>query len=356
MTTLAAATLNGLRATSARANIPAWGCWYAEVSLDGEHALSGSATLKIADLTLMGTILSGGAAKGRSTFRIVAGAGGWGRELKAKSYVNDATVKISTVIGDAAREAGETLAPVAASSRTGPAYVREAGHASNVLQTLSPRAWYVDELGVTRLGSRSAGALTGNVTRIAPVDKSRGKLVLAAESVASILPGIVVDGLTAVDVLHEISSATGLRSTLWGAQNPSALDSVEALVRQLDPDRAFRGVTEYRVDTRTGNRLNLQPVRVSSGMPELKLVPVRPGVAGCKATVALASRVLVGFVDSDPSRPFVIAHEDADGDNFLPTDLSLVGGVLGVARQTDAVQAGPFAGTITGGSTKVKAG
>ena len=86
-------------------------------------------------------------------------------------------------------------------------------------------------------------------------------------------------------------------------------------------------------------------------MPDLQRVPVRPGVAGCVATVALGSRVLVGFVDSDASRPYVASFDDES-----PTDLTFIEGLLGVARMTDTVQAGPFAGTITSGSLKVRAG
>ena len=338
---MSAATLAGLRVTSARVTVPAWGRWFAEVQLDGEHTLSGRVSLVVADLTLSGTILSGGPGLGRSSFRIVAGAGGWGRELAAKPYADDSGVKFATVLGDAAREVGETLATIAPTVRTGPAYAREAGPASLALQTLAPRAWYVDEAGTTRLGARAAGALVGKVTRITPLDKARGKVVLAAESIATILPGVVVDGLTVVDVLHEITAEGGLRSAVWGAQAPSTVDSLADLMRLLDPDRAFRGVTEYRVDTKSGKRWNLQAVRVSAGMPDLKLVPVRPGVAGCEADLALASRVLVGFVDSDPSRPYVAAHEDADGDGFAPVTLTLLGGTKGIARDGDEV-------TITG--------
>lgn len=350
------ATLNGIRATSARASIPAWGCWYADVALDGDHTITGAATLQIADLTLVGTVLSGGPQLGRSTYRIVAGKGGWGRALPRKAYANDAGVKKATVLVDAAREAGETLGTVSQSDRVGPAYVRQAAPASRVLQELVPQAWYVDEAGVTQLGARAAGALVGTVTRTQPLDKARGKIVLAAEQIATILPGVVVDGVTAVDVLHEVSAASGLRSTVWGAQMNSVLDAFRVIFEQLDPNRAYRGVTEYRVVDLEGRRLTLQPIRVSSGMPELERVPARPGVSGCYAAVALGSHVLVGFVDSDPARPYVAAFEDADGEGYLPTSIELAEGVLGAARMTDAIQAGPFAGTITGGSTKVKVG
>ncbi len=306
---LSTATLNDHRVTNARVTIPKWGCWYAEVSIDGEHALSGRVTLVVADLTLSGTVLSGGPIKGRSSYRIVAGAGGWGRELPKKPYVNDAGVKLATVLGDAAREAGETLIAPAASERVGPAWTRQVGPASRVLELVAPGAWYVDEAGVTRLGARAAGALVGAVTRIAPVDLARGTVVLASEKIATILPGLVVDGLTAVDVLHQISPEGGLRSTVWGSQVGSTLDSLRALIAQLDPDRAFRGLSEYRIVTRSGALLNLQPVRVSAGMPDLPRVAVMPGVPGCSQTPPLGSRVGVMFLDAQPSMPRVVSFE-----------------------------------------------
>lgn len=322
-------TLNGIRVTSSKVSIPSWGCWYADVSLDGEHTISGDASLVIADLTLVGTVLSGGPQLGRSTYRIVAGKGGWRQAVARKAYANDAGVKLSTVVTDAAADVGETVGTLS-TDRLGPAYVRQATSASRVLQDIAPQGWYVDEAGVTQIGARAAGELVGSVTRIQPLDKARGKIVLAAESIATILPGVVVDGITAVDVLHEISAEGGLRSTIWGSQAPSNLDSLRTLVEQLDPNREYRGTTEYRVVTLSGNRLNLQPVRVSSGMPELERVPVRPGVAGCSTDALLGSKVLVSFIGGDPAYPYVAAFEDPDGDGFVPDLLTLkAGGMVG---------------------------
>lgn len=323
---LSNATLAGYLATHARADIPAWGAWYAEVSIDGEHMLAGGVELRIADLVLKGAVLSGGPDAGRSHYRIVAGAGGWGKTIERKSYVNDLGVSIATIIRDAAEAVGETV-ELDTTDRVGPAFVRPEGPASRVLELVAPGRWYIGEDGVTRLGARPVAPLTTpNVTH-GPVDLARGMVTLAAESIAKILPGCVVDGLTAVDVMHSVDAASGLRSTVWGSlagKSSRRLDSLRALAEGLDPLRKFRGVTEYRVVTIEGDLLNLQAVKVSTGMPDLARVVGRPGVPGVKGSPALASRVLVGFVDSDPSRPYVAAYEDAGGVGFAPTSLSLI--------------------------------
>lgn len=344
---MSTATLNGYRVVSARVTIPAWGAWYAEAQLDTEQTLSGRVTLKVADLELVGTVLSGGPSQGRSAFRVAAGAGAWGKSIAAQGYANDAGVKVSTVLGDAARLAGETLAPIDAALRVGPAWTRQAGPASRDLELIAPRAWYVDEAGVTRLGKRPTGTLDAKTTRVTPVDKARGKVVLAPTSIATLLPGVVVDGMEAVDVLHEIDADAGLRSTVWGARVGSTLDSLRALLAQLDPDREFRGVVEYRVVTAAGHRLNLQPVRVSSGMPSLSRVPVRPGVSGCEAEVALGSRVLVTFVDADPARPVVVAFDDAEAGGFKPVLLSI--DATTVLKLADGIRPMAATGDIAGG-------
>ncbi len=325
---ITAATLQGHRVTSARVNVPAWGAWYADVSIDGEVTLSGRVDLVVADTTFRGAVLSGGASKGRSDFRLVGGAAGWGKTIPAQSYANDAGVKLATVLGDAASLVGETLDLGArADERIGPAYVRPEGPASRVLEELAPSAWYIGEDGVTHLGRRAAGALPAGVTH-GVVDVARGTVTLASEVIAAITPGLVVDGLAVVDVLHILDTKTGLRSTVWGKHGGSSrrLEAWRTLSDQLDPDRRFRGVTEYRVVAQTGERYDLQAVRVSTGMPDLRRVPAWPGVSGVRSDVVLGSRVLVGFADSDPARPVVLGFEDADGEGFIPTHLDLAGG------------------------------
>lgn len=364
--TLPSATLNGHNVTDARLSIPAWGASYHDVALDQEVTLSGSVTLTVADLTITGTVLSGGPGVGRSFFRIVAGAGGWGKTIASKAYQNDAGVKLATVLNDAAQAVGETIdqTTLDQSARLGSFYVRPEGPACTVLNLESAQAWYVGEDGVTRIGARPASTLTGTATRVTQQDQARGTLTLASDTIAGILPGIVVDGLTAVDVEHEISIKGGLRTKLWGKQATGTsrrLSAWKALIDQLLPQLPYLGCYEYRVVTQNSNRLNLQPVKVSTGMPDLANVMMRPGVAGANMQPALGSRVLVGFVNADPAFPVVLAFEDPDGSGFMPltltfeasTAIALLTGGSPVARVGDQVMSFlpptlPVVGTVSG--------
>jgi hypothetical protein len=76
-------------------------------------------------------------------------------------------------------------------------------------------------------------------------------------------------------------------------------------------------------------------------------VPVRPGVSGCEAVLTLGSRVGVMFFDGEPTRPFVACFEDADGEGFVPTTLSI--DALTVVRLADGVRPMPATGDLAGG-------
>lgn len=359
--------LSGSRILEARLNISAWGASYHDVTLDTEVALAGAQTLNIADLAVKCAVLSGGASFGRSTYRLVAGAGGWGKTLPSKSYANDLGVKMLQVLTDAAQAVGETLdaTTIDPKATVGPQWTRDAGPAGRVLERLAPNAWYVGEDGITRLGARAPSSLASRTT-VESLDLARGTALLSGDSIAGILPGLVVNGtsttgpwsLTALDVEHTVADGA-LRSKVWGQQGAGTsrlLAAWRAINDQLDPDRAFRAFYEYRVVTQSVNRLNLQPVQVSTGMPVLQIVPMRPGIPGANMKPALGSRVLVGFVNGDPGRPFVHSFEDPDGSGFVPltvsinasTSITFAGGGPAVGRVGDSVNAGYLVTTSTG--------
>ena len=348
---MAVATLNGNSLMTCQATIPAWGRWYVEATLDKEVTLSGAVTVSLPGLELVGHVMSGGPSNGRSRYRVVGGKGGWGQSLPAKAYQDDAGVKASKVLSDAAAASGETLdASTLPATRVGPHWARIKDEpASRVLEQLAPSAWHVGIDGVTRIGLRAATTYKGKAARN-PVDLAAGVLTLEPEDCAGLVPGVVVDGLAVVDVLHELDKGK-LRTTLWGARTgvqSRRLDAFRRIFDQIDPARKYRGVWEYRVVLLAGTRLDLQPVRVSTGLPELRRVPMAPGVAGAKSTLVPGARVLVAFVDASPARPVVIGFEDSDGEGFTPvlTEIDATTFVKLGAGIKPVIAAGDLAGGI----------
>ncbi len=333
---MSTATLAGLTVTRCRVSLPRWGAWYAEVELDRPEALSGRVDLVLADATYSGTIVSGAPWQGRARYRIAAGAGAWGRIIPAQDYSNDAGVRFDDVVGDAAHECGETVEG-APETVLGVKWARAEEPASRVLQHVAPGAWYVDEAGVTRLGARSAVAWTGDATEIARLAEQQLR-VLAPASIATLVPGAIVDGVEAVDVEHELDDKRVLRSTVWGRARDAA--AISRIVESLFPSWRYQRTTEFRVVQQRGERLDLQPVRASSGLADVCLAPVRlpPGL---RALWALGSRCLVTFVDGDPAQPVVIAGDDPSSPGWLPRELVLdAGATVGIGASASLVELG----------------
>jgi hypothetical protein len=359
-----AATLSGLTCTRVALQLPAWGVWWADVEVDRPAALSGAATLVMGGQSYVGTVMSGGAFSGRSRFRVAGGAGGWGKSVVGRHYANDAGIRIAQIVGDAAGLAGETVEDVPAGT-VGTQWTREDGPAARTLEALYPSQWYVGEDGITRIGARASVAYSGAATRIG-IDAAAGRVELASDDLAGLVPGVIVEGVEAVDVHHELDGGK-LRTTVWGAGRSDTsrrLAAMRRLFEALTVSMRLRGVWEYRVVLQSGERLELQPVRRSLGLPDLRRVKARlaPGI---KAEWAPGSLCLVSFVAGDPSRPVVVAGDDPESPGWLPDEATietsgdlLLGASprLGVARTTDAVLCGGFGGTITGGSGTVKAG
>lgn len=331
-------SLNGVAVLSCRVHTSAWGAWYAEVELDRPETIAGRVTLVLSDLTLRGAILAGGPWAGRARYRIVGGAGGWGRRIKEASYANDLGVKLAKVLDDAARECGETIADPPAGV-TGPAFPRPEGRAGLVLELLAAEQWYIDEQGVTRFGRRPTRAYTGNAT-ILRKDFASGIIELGANEIAALTPGAVVEGLEALDVEHTLTDGK-LRTCVWGkgggALAASLPDRMRKIVDTLTRHYRFCAPYEYRVVERTGERYAVQPVRVSTGMPSLRNVRVRGGVAGVAGDATPGALVLVSFVDGNPARPVITSFDDPESPGFETARIRL--GELGAAdalvRQSD---------------------
>lgn len=348
------AAINGLPVSKLRVQVPEWGAWWVDLDCTEDVELTGPVEVTIGGEVLHGCIASGGVESGRSRYRVVGGKGKWGTVLPRKPYLDDAGVRVSKVLTDLAREAGETIADLP-QTRQGPHYARAEGVAADTLNLLAEQNWYVDFDGVTRIGKRPPTTYTGDAPRV-DTDKAVQVVELAVESIAGLVPGVQVGGGTpATDIEFELVGARLTARIYTGSPRRGRLKALFNIVRSLFPHLRYLGAWEYRVLAQQGERLTLVPVRAATGMPALRAVPVRPGIPGAKGTVLPGELVLVTFADPNlgPSRPQVFAHDHAGSPGWLSTvSLELGGpGALPIAYQGSLVQAGAFAGVVTLGST-----
>lgn len=181
----------GSRVVAARITLPASGRVVADVSFADETAVAATGVLRVADLSLLCTVLRGAAFAGARSARLVGGYGGWNREVSALPYAKAQGVRLATVIGDAAAAVGErvNLRGAYASQLVGQRWVRSAGPASLVLSQTVQRAWWVDGDGVTQVGERPT-ALVSQGFDIINWQPGLGLATIATETLAVWQPGI----------------------------------------------------------------------------------------------------------------------------------------------------------------------
>ena len=318
-------TLNGAEALRATVILPKWGIWTADVQLanqpDDATPLAGAATIVLEDLTLSGTIVAGGHFGGRGWYKVVGGAAGWRKVPSALSYRGEAGVKASAIVTDAARELGETVASFA-DFRVGPAFIRPPlFEGARILDLVAKENWYVDESGVTHIGVRASSSYAGTY-RLLESQPDQARLLLAPDTLVGLVPGASLEGITVATVRHEYTEE-GLRSHVWGERGKTKGDrfwqALASLVRSLLAPTFYHGVYEYRISTGSGGYYDLSPQNRSLGLPTLKNVPVRVGAMGARGTPAANAGALVGFINGDPSRPFVHSFEGEWSSASVPT-------------------------------------
>jgi len=340
------ANLNGEQALSARVTIPYYGRWVADVAVAISAATPTRNVLTLGDLALTGYTFRSSEFAGQFLVRLAGGEGGWGKAISPRSYQGDAGIKLSLVLGDVAREVGETVRiDPAFDVPIGSLYVREAGPASRVLRQLAP-TWWVDPDGTTRVGLRDASAIASHFDVIS-YDGERGVLEVATEVLADWMPGRTFTAptlpapLVVGSVTHSVTNEGASRVVvLVGATQAEAagrlMQPLQSFEREDEPRRTFHGVYEYVVQD-AGPPVHAVPFDSTLGLPNAvgPLLTVNGGT--CKPTVGAECAIL--FLNGDPTKPRVLAGAADE------VDLAYAEGR--VARDGDTVTVGSASGTLT---------
>jgi hypothetical protein len=140
---------------------------------------------------MTGTIVRQAVFGGTRRCRLVGGAGGWRKPVSPRQYQHSFGITRATVIGDAAREVGET-ANVPDDGPIGSDYVRAAPAAgvliaSDVLRAMAP-SWYIDPAGVTQVATWPVRSVPTSF-QVLEQRSDEGRSEVSTEDYAAWLPG-----------------------------------------------------------------------------------------------------------------------------------------------------------------------
>ncbi len=311
-----AITLNGVRVISGPVTIPFYGAWVADVVLSDSTEIDTQATLVVGDLTLIGTIVRQASFVASRSARIVGGKGGWRKTIPARGYSHQAGVKLSTVVGDAASECGETIV-LASDASLGTHYTRDEAKANSVLESEMGGAWWVDPSGVTQTSVRDSSPIVTPFT-VVSWSGGKGQFEIASESIASWQPGRTftaptVEGVQTISsVTYDVDNDGKLRIHVLSTSvnQERLLASLRDLIRREVAATSFYGVYEYVIGPSIGLGLvtTIDATPTDSRMPSLTSVPlfgigvVSPPIAGTKCRIR--------FINGDRKRPECISIGD----------------------------------------------
>lgn len=300
-------TLNSLPIQTAEIEIPFRRNWSgifkttdAAAPVEGERV-----EFVMGSLSLIGTVLASEAFGGIAELLVVGGAGGWRMVPDGLAFQNDAVVSSFDIASALASSVGETVEVTAQSLGVHWTFDPQVSAANN-LDAIG--TWYMREDGVTVLGERVDGAEIRATIESLNGARGRATCVIDEEDAASFLPGSLVTS-------DALATPIRVRHTRY-LVTPGRL-SVEVSRREQTPSRLadnaaggkrFLGTYVYRIIEQVADRLNLQVVESTKGLPSQVLVDKAHGIPGVLSQARGSGNVLVVFGDGDRSRPFVTAY------------------------------------------------
>lgn len=103
---MAYCTINGLSVIQGRISLPRNGVWTAELEVDSDQPMSGTVTLNVSGVGLVGSVRKSGVYGGFAKTLVLGGAGGLNKVIPAKGYKGTPAI---IPLRDILTAAGETL-------------------------------------------------------------------------------------------------------------------------------------------------------------------------------------------------------------------------------------------------------
>lgn len=356
------------------------GVWIVDVEIAAQALLAlplptGTVTLVLAGAPLVGTVDddSSGTWGPTARVRVLGGGGGWSKPLPAQQWHADNGVLSTTVYQATGALVGETV--LDEEPEVGAIDYVRAGDAPTKLPTDPSRnipasavfgdnPWWVDVAGVTHVGPRPPAVADPSVV-LRDYTAPEQKVTFHAQAI--LVPGTqLVDGrLGAAPVpVYDVEQLFDEHGSIgWAWTQPEAGSSIAGDLKAaaLAWTRAvYLRIYRYRFVQDTGpgpggppNRMALQAVTPTAGVPDL--IPLAPwsGAPGISAELAPSQEVLVLFENADPSAPRIVCYS-LEGlplkltlDAQVELDLGPTAPVVNLAGGLAAVALAPGIATLT---------
>lgn len=336
-------TINGHPVLEGSITIPRIGVWSACVRVDSAEALSGAVVLSTQEGDqLRGFITRGGnVVDGRVTAWVIGGAGGLGRTLEPRHYRAPlARLPLLDLVREAEEELSDSLSTATQELLRAPlrAWTRDRCTVTQSLKQFTEAlglAWRVLLDGKLWIGRETWPEVQIAGLEVLRDEPALGRVEVAAVSLpAALVPGVVWSGERVSLVEHQISerrSRTIIHFEREGAESDRLRRTFEAAVRAALPFHAYARVYVARVVQQMQDG-TLELVFDDSRMPAMSGVPLRLSIPG-SLKIAANARVLVGFENADPQRPYASLFESGS-----IVEAKLGNATRGVAREGDAVE------------------
>jgi hypothetical protein len=225
-------TVSGRAAVSGMISMPRRGVWLANIQLEDGEDLDGDVVLSVFDgaLELAGTVVRTGVFNDSARIRVVAGGGGWGKDVKARSYRNPI---VRTLLEDLAGEAGEVLDAAGSDkdllNKRLPSWCRMRGEAGEalaaLLDALAPAGsvtarigWRMMKDGRLWVGRERWPELADDSLELLEQDPAAGRATFGLEA-PLILPGVVWKQRR-VSLVEYVVEQSGLRAHVYFEEAP----------------------------------------------------------------------------------------------------------------------------------------
>ena len=309
--------INGVACLTARIAFPRIGRWIADLMVDTEEDITGSARIVSADgvFDLTGTVQRGGVYAANASVRVVGGAGGLDQEV-SPVYYSSSPLRVPLTALLAAT--GERLSPRSDSAilnRFVPAWVRTRGLGGALLASLMDVAgadWRMLDDGMVWVGTDTyPDVIVDPVqTDTLHINPSEDHTILTGTPIPPVRPGMTFEGKRVAAVEYHLGDdvPAGAELDVWYERDNATTDRVRAalsaLIRHETRGTDYHALCLARVLSQSGNKVDVSPD--SGRLPTLSGVPLFGFAPGIEATVAPGSKVLVAFSDGDPSKPVAL--------------------------------------------------